>query len=85
MPEPPWDCWMVTASWPWACQCWLKAVLNSLYSSRVGSYDTLSRVVCACTAALRDRPAMAARAKRRMDMLLLLGRASWGTPEMRKW
>ncbi|MNQ24251.1 hypothetical protein D3C85_374400 [compost metagenome] len=37
LPEPPWDCWMVTASWPRACQCLLKEVLNSLYSSRVGS------------------------------------------------
>ena len=44
LPEPPCDCRIVTFSLAFACQCLANAGLNSWYSSRVGSYETLSSV-----------------------------------------
>src|SRR4051812_38373991 len=44
LPDPPWAILKAT-SWPVsAFQCLAKAGLNSWYSSRVGSYDTLTMV-----------------------------------------
>jgi hypothetical protein len=43
-PEPPCDCLMVTSCPVLPFQYLAKAALNSTYSSRVGSYDTFSRV-----------------------------------------
>ena len=47
LPEPPCDCLMTTFSPVLAFQLVAKAVLTCWYSSRVGSYDTLSRVTSA--------------------------------------
>src|SRR5918994_2015097 len=57
--EPPCDCWKVTALPVFACQCFAKAALKSWYSSRVGSYETLSR---SCAPAGTARTAARARA-----------------------
>ena len=51
-PEPPCDCLMVTVSPVFFFQYALKDLLKSTYSSRVGSYDTLSKVTSAACARL---------------------------------
>jgi len=54
----PCDCLMDTSWAVFAFQCLAKAWLNWTYSSRVGSYDTLSRVTgCCCAKAPRPVPA----------------------------
>src|SRR5262245_42761101 len=42
-PDPPCDCLTVTACPVWSRQCFANARSNSAYSSRVGSYETLSK------------------------------------------
>src|SRR5689334_9613363 len=65
LPEPPWDCRTVT-SWPvFPFQYPANALLYSSYSSRVGSYDTLSSVTglgAPCAAAGTAAAARALRA-----------------------
>src|SRR6185295_1099710 len=56
--EPPWDCWTSTALPLFCRQYLLNAALKSWYSSRVGSYETLSSVRSAAEA----EPASPARA-----------------------
>src|SRR4051812_1939291 len=46
-PEPPLESLIASFSPVFACQYFAKLALKSAYSSRVGSYETLSRVVCA--------------------------------------
>src|SRR5688572_21888619 len=60
LPEPPWDCLTVTFSPPFCAQCLAKRSLYSLKSSRVGSYETLSRVTSA-----KARPGLANTAAKR--------------------
>ena len=56
LPEPPCD-WLMVTAWPvFAFQDVANAALKSWYSSRVGSYETLSSVTAAC-AARAPRPA----------------------------
>ena len=47
LPDPPWDCLMTIFSPVLACHCRAKSALISLYSSRVGSYETLRSVTSA--------------------------------------
>src|SRR5437773_10347368 len=59
-PEPPCDWLTVTASPAFAFQCFANAWLNSWYSSRVGSYETLSSVTSAPAARAGATPGEAA-------------------------
>ena len=51
-PEPPCDCLISTSCPVRRFHSWANAALMSLYSSRVGSYDTLSSVTFSCAAAV---------------------------------
>src|SRR4051812_40296115 len=63
LPEPPCDCLTVTSCPVFAFHAFAKAWLNSTYSSRVGSYDTLSSVTGFCCATARDSVPARARAR----------------------
>ena len=59
LPEPPCD-WLIFTSWPvLPFQYFANAALKSTYSSRVGSYDTLSSVTESAACAVRRRPVTA--------------------------
>ena len=63
-PEPPCDCLISTSCPVRRFHSWANAALMSLYSSRVGSYDTLSSVTFSCAAAVPPMGATSASAKR---------------------